>query len=110
VRTRKHFLGNRKGSHTSPRRGTSLEFADHRRYVIGDDLRYVDWGLYGRTDRLYVKLFHEEEDLHTYVFLDASGSMALPARAPKYDAAARLALALAYAVLAGDDPVRLHVL
>ena len=67
-----------KGSHLSPRRGSSLEFSDFRHYALGDDFRYIDWGLYGRTDKLYIKLFKEEEDLLTYIFLDASASMGFP--------------------------------
>ena len=57
LRTRKEFLGGHPGSYASPRRGTSLEFADYRRYSPGDDLRYLDWGIYARSDRLYVKVF-----------------------------------------------------
>ena len=78
LRTRKEFLGSHTGSYSSPRRGTSLEFADYRRYSPGDDLRYLDWGIYARTDRLYIKVFREEVDLFAYVFIDASGSMAFP--------------------------------
>src|SRR5213594_5183786 len=53
LRTRKEFLGSHPGSYSAPRRGTSLEFADYRKYSLGDDLRYVDWGIYARTDRLH---------------------------------------------------------
>ena len=80
LRTRKETLGSQTGSYSSPRRGTSLEFADYRRYAPGDDLRYLDWGIYARTDRLYVKVFREEVDLFAYVFIDASASMAFPSR------------------------------
>src|SRR5271154_778729 len=79
IKTRREFAGLGKGSHLSPRRGTSLEFSDFRPYSLGDDFRYIDWGLYGRTDKLYIKLFKEEEDLLTYIFVDASASMAYPA-------------------------------
>ena len=78
LRTRKEVLGSHTGNYSSPRRGTSLEFADYRRYAPGDDLRYLDWGIYARTDRLYVKLFREEVDLFAYVFIDASASMGFP--------------------------------
>lgn len=108
LRARRRFLGRRKGSHLSPRRGTSLEFADYRSYSAGDDPRSVDWGLYGRTDRLYVKVFQEEEDLFGYLFIDASASMAHPPEDRKYDAATALGLALCYVVLSSGDSVRLH--
>ncbi|MGE0825858.1 MAG: DUF58 domain-containing protein [Candidatus Binatia bacterium] len=110
IRARRQFLGSRPGGHLSPRRGAGLEFADYRRYTPGDDLRYIDWKLYSRTDRLYIKLFQEEEELYTYVFLDLSASMAYPARNDKYESARDLALALAYVVLANDDAVKLHAL
>jgi uncharacterized protein (DUF58 family) len=108
LRARRRFLGKRKGSHLSPRRGTSLEFADYRSYAAGDDPRSVDWGLYGRTDRLYVKVFQEEEDLFGYLFVDASASMAHPEEDRKYEAATALGLALCYVILSSGDSVRLH--
>src|SRR5436190_12961043 len=110
LRTRKEFLGGHSGSYSSPRRGTSLEFADYRRYSPGDDLRYLDWGIYARSDRLYVKVFREEVDLFAYVFLDASASMAFPSREEKYLSATHVALALAYVVLANHDHVKFHLL
>ena len=110
LRTRKDVLGNRPGAYSSPRRGTSLEFADYRKYSPGDDLRYVDWGIFARSDRLYVRLFHEEVDLFAYIFIDASGSMAFPSREEKFTPACNLALALSYVVLANHDHVRLHSL
>jgi len=108
LRARRRFLGRRKGTHLSPRRGTSLEFADYRSYALGDDPRSVDWGLYARTDRLYVKVFHEEEDLYGYLFVDGSASMAHPAEDRKHEAANGLALALAYVILSSGDSVRVH--
>jgi uncharacterized protein (DUF58 family) len=110
LRTRKEFLGGQTGSYSSPRRGTSLEFADYRRYAAGDDLRYLDWGIYARTDRLYVKIFREEVDLFAYVFIDASASMAFPSRAQKFSPASHVALALSYVILANHDHVKLHIL
>lgn len=108
LRARRRFLGARKGVHLSPRRGTSLEFADYRRYAPGDDPRSVDWGLYARTDRLYVKIFDEEENLFGYLFVDASASMAHPDEDRKSWAANTLALALCYVILSTEDSVRLH--
>lgn len=110
VRTRRQFLGSRPGGHLSLRRGSGLEFADYRPYTLGDDPRYIDWKLYSRTDRLYIKLFQEEEDLYTYLFLDLSASMGYPASNNKYESARDVALALAYVVLANDDAVKLHLL
>jgi len=110
LRTRKEFLGSHPGSYSSPRRGTSLEFADYRRYSPGDDLRYLDWGIYARTDRLYVKIFREEVDLFAYVFIDASASMGFPSREAKFFPASHVALALCYVILANHDHVKLHLL
>lgn len=110
LRTRKEFLGGQSGSYSSPRRGTSLEFADYRRYAPGDDLRYLDWGIYARTDRLYVKVFREEVDLFAYMFIDASASMAFPSRAEKFLPASHVALALAYVILANHDHVKFHLM
>ncbi|MBM4264131.1 MAG: DUF58 domain-containing protein [Deltaproteobacteria bacterium] len=110
LRTRKEFLGSHPGSYSSPRRGTSLEFADYRRYAPGDDLRYLDWGIYARSDRLYVKVFREEVDLFAYVFIDASASMSFPSVAQKFRPASHIAAALSYVVLANHDHVKLHLL
>jgi uncharacterized protein (DUF58 family) len=110
LRTRKEFLGGQSGSYTSPRRGTSLEFADYRRYSPGDDLRYLDWGIYARSDRLYVKLFREEVDLFVYFFIDASASMAFPSVSEKFLPASHIAAALSYVVLANQDHVKIHLL
>src|SRR5918997_820503 len=73
--SRKIFVGRMKGERKSKRRGSSVEFADHRNYSVGDDLRHIDWNVYGRLDRLFLKLFLEEEDLHVYTLLDTSLSM-----------------------------------
>lgn len=110
LRSRRQFVGSRPGRHISPRRGAGLEFADYRPYTPGDDLRAIDWKLYCRTDRHYIKLFQAEEDLYTSLFLDLSASMAYPVGDEKYAAARNLTLALAYIVLAGDDAVKLHAL
>jgi uncharacterized protein (DUF58 family) len=73
--SRKIFQGRMKGERRSKRKGQSVEFADYRNYVIGDDLRFLDWNLYARLDRLFLRLFVEEEDLHFYILLDNSLSM-----------------------------------
>src|SRR5438046_10588398 len=64
------------GLHRSPHRGFSVEFAEHRMYQPGDDLRYIDWRMFGRSDRYYVKQFEEETNLRTYLLVDTSSSMA----------------------------------
>jgi len=110
LRTRKEFLGGNTGAYSSPRRGTSLEFADYRRYAPGDDLRYIDWGIYARSDRLFIKVFRQEVDLFAYVFVDTSASMSFPSRDEKFSPASHVALALSYVILANQDHVKLHLL
>ena len=73
--SRKIFRGRMKGERRSKRKGQSVEFADFRNYVPGDDLRFIDWNLYARLDKLFLKLFLEEEDLHFYALIDTSTSM-----------------------------------
>src|SRR5579883_900923 len=73
--SKKIFLGRMKGERRSKRKGQSVEFADYRNYVVGDDLRFLDWNLYARLDKLFLRLFMEEEDLHFYVLIDNSLSM-----------------------------------
>ena len=84
--------------------GGGIEFADHREYTPGDDFRYLDWNLYARHDELLLKRFQEEEDLHVYLFVDCSRSMAFGAP-PKFDFARRMAAALGYIALADLDRV-----
>src|SRR6267142_5374834 len=73
--SRKVFRGRMKGERKSKRKGQSVEFADFRQYVPGDDLRFIDWNLFARMERLYLKLFLEEEDLHFFALVDTSASM-----------------------------------
>src|SRR6266705_5058066 len=73
--SRKIFLGRLKGERRSKRKGQSVEFADYKNYVVGDDLRHLDWNLFARLDKLFIRLFLEEEDLHVYLLLDNSLSM-----------------------------------
>src|SRR5215467_12914463 len=73
--SRKIFVGRMKGERLSKRKGQSVEFADYRNYVVGDDLRFLDWNLMARLDRLFIRLFLEEEDLHFYILIDNSLSM-----------------------------------
>jgi uncharacterized protein (DUF58 family) len=75
IMSRKILAGKMKGERRSKRRGQSVEFADFRNYVVGDDLRFIDWNIYARLDKLFLKLFLEEEDLALYVLVDMSKSM-----------------------------------
>jgi uncharacterized protein (DUF58 family) len=74
VMSRKLLAGKMKGERRSKRRGQSVEFADYRNYVIGDDLRFIDWNIYARLDKLFLKLFLEEEDLAVHVIVDVTKS------------------------------------
>ncbi len=97
-----------KGERRSRARGLSVEFADHRNYVSGDDLRYLDWNLYGRLDRLFLKLYEEERELPVRIFLDASASMEF-GTPTKFAFARQLAAALGYVALCGFDRVSLTI-
>ncbi len=74
--SRKIHHGRLQGERRSRRRGQSVEFADHRPYVVGDDLRFVDWNVYGRLEQLFLKMFLEEQDLTVHIMVDVSGSVA----------------------------------
>jgi uncharacterized protein (DUF58 family) len=93
--SRRIFRGRVKGERRSLRRGHSVEFCDYRAYGVGDDLRYVDWNIYGRLDRLHVKLFVDEEDLCLHLIVDASASMNFGSPT-KLDCAVRVAAALGF--------------
>lgn len=95
-----------RGERKSRARGQSVEFADHRNYVAGDDLRYLDWNLYGRLDKLFLKLYEEERELPVSIFLDASESMNFGSPA-KFDLARQIAAAAGYVALCGFDRVSL---
>src|SRR2546426_7030450 len=107
--SRRTFRGRVRGERRSPRRGHSVEFCDYRAYGVGDDLRYVDWNIYGRLDRLHVKLFVDEEDLCLHLLLDASASMDFGAPT-KLEYGARLASALGFVGLVGMERVGVGVL
>ena len=105
--SRKIFVGRMKGERKSKRRGSSVEFADHRNYAVGDDLRHIDWNVYGRLDKLFLKLFHEEEDLHFYTLIDTSLSMDF-GEPTKLHYAKQVAAALAFIGLVNHDRVVLE--
>jgi len=102
--SRKIIMGRMKGERKSKRRGSSVEFAEHRNYSVGDDLRHIDWNVYGRLDKLFLKLFLEEEDLHVYTLLDTSLSMDF-GTPTKLHYAKQVAAALAFIGLVNHDRV-----
>ncbi len=113
------------GLHRSPYHGFSIEFAEHREYVPGDDIRHIDWKVYGRSDRFYIKQYEEETNLKAYILLDASESMGYPfddggksknpaggssapdrrGRISKYEYGTYVAASLAYLILRQQDAV-----
>ena len=116
--TRLEFLARSKkegtinGRHSSPKKGFSVEFAEHREYTPGDDLRNLDWRVYGKSDRHYIKQYVDETNLRTTIVLDASGSMAYRgdsaaevngARVSKFEQARYLAAALSYLLVRQQD-------
>ncbi|MGA2034901.1 MAG: DUF58 domain-containing protein [Thermoguttaceae bacterium] len=107
--SRKIFRGRMKGERRSPRKGQSVEFADFRNYVAGDDLRFVDWNTYARLERLFLKLFLEEEDLHFYALIDTSSSMGF-GEPSKLRYATQLAAALGFVGLVRSDRVKIETL
>ncbi|MEX2140945.1 MAG: DUF58 domain-containing protein [Pirellulales bacterium] len=105
--TRRIFRGRMKGERRSKRKGQSVEFADFRNYVPGDDLRFIDWNTYARLDRLFLKMFLEEEDLHFFALIDASQSMDFGEPTKLYYAK-QLAAALGFIGLVRADRVRIE--
>lgn len=101
------------GPHASHYRGAAVEFADYRNYVEGDDIRLVDWKVFARTDKHYVRLFEAERNLLTYLTLDTSGSMRYAGTLSTTDAklvyAAKLAAAMAFMVVSAGDEVSLSL-
>jgi uncharacterized protein (DUF58 family) len=106
--SRKPMLGSVSGRHTSPHRGSSVEFAEYRKYVPGDDLRRLDWRVYGRTDRFYVKEFEADTNLRLVLVIDTSGSMDFGSvGTTKLEYARRLAATLGYLAIQQGDAVGL---
>ncbi|MEM7603236.1 MAG: DUF58 domain-containing protein [Verrucomicrobiota bacterium] len=105
------------GRHTSPHKGFSVEFAEHRQYVSGDDLRNLDWRVFGKSDRYYIKQFIEETNMRVTILVDASGSMKFSGDSAaslgdsehlsKFDYARYLAAALSYLLIRQQDAVGL---
>lgn len=101
---RKVFSGTNRAERKTKTSGSGIEFADHRNYHRGDDFRYIDWNVYGRVDKLLLRLFEEEEDLYIYVLLDCSHSMAI-GDPLKLHYAMQVSAALSYIGLANLDRV-----
>lgn len=97
------------GIHRSPFKGFSIEFAEHRQYYPGDEIRHIDWRAYGKTDRYYIKEYEEETNLKAYLVVDASGSMKYRGKQAlsKFEYAQQVAASLAYLMLAQLDAVGL---
>ncbi|MBX3128987.1 MAG: DUF58 domain-containing protein [Polyangiaceae bacterium] len=102
--SRRVFAGRMRAERRTKKKGSGIEFADHRDYAPGDDFRYVDWNVYQRFGRLLVRLYEEEEDLSVYFIVDCSTSMGF-GDGRKFDQARRLCAALAYVALANLDRV-----
>jgi len=102
------------GMHKSPYQGFSVEFVEHRQYMPGDEIRYIDWKVYGKSDRYYIKKFEEETNLKSYILLDTSGSMAFKENdssetITKLEYASYLAASLTYLMLKQRDSVGMVV-
>jgi len=110
-------VGSINGRHTSPHKGFSVEFAEHRQYVTGDDLRNLDWRVFGKSDRYYIKQYIEETNMRATILVDASGSMAYAGESAsglgakthlsKFEYARYLASALTYLLIRQQDAVGL---
>lgn len=103
---RRVFRGRLRAERRSRAYGSSVEFADYRNYAAGDDYRYLDWNIYARMDQLLLKLFEEEQDLHVYILLDVSASMA--SSREKFECGLRVAASLAYIAMSNLDRVAIY--
>lgn len=110
LQSRSIVEGNLAGRHRSPLKGASSEFADHRSYIPGDDPRHIDWKVFGRTERYFVRRYEEETNLRVYLVIDRSASMGYGSgKTTKYAFACRLAAALGYVVVKSKDSVGLYL-
>jgi len=112
LRARRVVEGFVSGMHKSPYKGYSVEFANHRSYVPGDDIRHIDWRVYAKADRFFIKEYEEETNMRVHLLVDGSGSMAYPEhrgtnRMTKWDYAATVAASLAYLLVHQQDGVGL---
>lgn len=110
IQSRYVVEGNLAGRHRSPAKGASSEFADHRAYVTGDDLKRLDWKVLGRTDRYFIRRYEDETNLRVYLIIDRSASMAYTSAVEtKYHYACRLATAIGYVIVKARDSVGLFL-
>jgi uncharacterized protein (DUF58 family) len=107
--SRKILTGKMRGERRSRRRGRGVEFADYRNYVTGDDLRFIDWNLYARLDRLFLRLFLEDEDLWLDILIDTSASTSF-GEPPKLLRIKQLAAAIGYVGLVNQHRVAIHTM
>ncbi len=106
IECHKLYYGSRKGHYASAnKKGTSIEFADYQKYSPGDDIRYIDWNLYSRLDKLLVKTFKEELELTIHILLDSSKSMAFPPEDKKFEYLKKIAIAFSYIGLSDQNTV-----
>lgn len=104
IATKAKIRGHHKGSHRSARFGSSLDFSDFREYHAGDDVRHIDWNVYARTERVYIKRFLDEQEMRVHFLLDSSKSMA-----DKWLFAKQLAFSLGLMVLSHDDRLSMSI-
>jgi uncharacterized protein (DUF58 family) len=110
IESRAPMLGNVAGKHRSPHRGSSVEFAEYRKYVAGDDTRRLDWKAFARSDRFYIKEFEADTNLRAYFVVDASGSMEFAGGGEaKIQYARRIAASLAYLLVNQGDAAGLSI-
>lgn len=110
IESRVPMMGNVAGKHRSPHRGSSVEFAEYRKYVAGDDTRRLDWKAFARSDRFYIKEFEADTNLRAYFVVDASGSMAFAGKGEsKIQYARRIAASLAYLLVNQGDAAGLSI-
>src|SRR5437763_7755447 len=108
LEARQGVEGHLAGRHKSPRHGFAVEFAQHREYAPGDDIKHLDWKVYGRTERYHLKQYEQETNLVAWLVVDASESMKFGSGPrTKYDLACAAAAAVAYLVLQQSDSVGL---
>ena len=109
VHSRVPMVGNISGMHRSPHRGSSVEFAEYRKYVPGDDIRHIDWRVYGKSDRFYMKEFEADTNLRCHLIIDTSASMGYQAEhGSRLDYARRMAATLAWLLVHQGDAVGLQ--
>ncbi|NQT20379.1 MAG: DUF58 domain-containing protein [Planctomycetes bacterium] len=110
IKSRTVVEGSVTGAHRSPYKGFSTEFADHREYVKGDDLKHLDWRIYARSERHYIKQYEENTNLKAYILIDSSGSMAYASNGmSKYEYACYLTAGLSYTIINQQDSAGLAI-